>query len=391
MNVLMFSDTYPPFINGVSTSVFNLVKTLKEHGDKVLLITPRYNQGDMEYKDGVIYLPGVELKWLYGYRFPRPFDQKVMAYIKEFKPDVIHYHTDSTLGIFARRVARRIKKPLIYTYHTNYEDYTYYVTRGFADRAAKRIVRLYSKTIAKNTTEFITPSDKTKDFFRSTKNDLFINVIPTGIDFSNFIKKPEEEEKETLFRIEHHIDKDTKIFLVLGRLAKEKSMDQSIRGYAAFRKAHPEIKSKMIIVGGGPARSELELLVHELGIPEYVDFIGPVSAEEVPFYYHISDIYTSASVTETQGLTYMEAMASHTIVLARLDDNLSGTIIDGRTGFFFTDEANFVEKATKILYLTDIERNNILKQSDEIISKYSIETFYTRIKEVYNRAIRKCW
>ncbi|MCD8194781.1 MAG: glycosyltransferase, partial [Coprobacillus sp.] len=260
MNILMFSDTYPPFINGVSTSVFNLVKTLKEHGNNVLLVTPRYNKGDFEYKDGVIYLPGVELKWLYGYRFPRPFDKKVMDIIKEFKPDVIHYHTDSTLGIFARRVARRIKKPIVYTYHTNYEDYTYYVTRGFVDRAAKRIVRFYSRTIAKNTTEFITPSDKTKDFFRTTRNDIYINVIPTGIDFSSFKRKEEEKEKEIKFKKEHHIDDQTKIFLLLGRLAKEKSMDVSIRGFAKFIKEHPEIKAKMLVVGGGPARNELELL-----------------------------------------------------------------------------------------------------------------------------------
>ena len=191
------------------------------------------------------------------------------------------------------------------------------------------------------------------------------------------------------FKKEHGIDKDTFVFLLLGRIAKEKSMDVSLKGYAKFLKVHPEIKSKMIVVGGGPQRPELDLLVEQLNIKDHVDFIGPVKASEVPFYYHLADIYTSASLTETQGLTFMEAMASGDIVLARMDDNLSGTIIDGETGFFFINEDNFVEKAYRILMLNKEEKEQIKKNSLKIVEKYSIEKFYENIMEVYYRALRK--
>ncbi len=391
MNVLMFSDTYPPFINGVSTSVYNLFHTLRDHGNNVLLVTPGQDRGEITLGDDVLYVPGFQLKRLYGYRVPKPFDTEVMSYIKKFKPDVIHYHTDSTLGMFARIVARRLKLPIIYTYHTMYEDYTYYVTHGFLDRAAKMIVRGYSRVVANGTTEFITPSEKTKDSFRVTGNDLYINVIPTGVDFSLFSDDKVDYAKMDEFKRAHKIGPNTKVFLLLGRIAKEKSMDVSIKCYAKFLEDHPKIESKMLVVGGGPAREELELLTHELNIEDYVDFIGPVPAEDVPFYYHLADIYTSASITETQGLTFMEAMASGNLVLARIADNLTGTIIEGQTGFFFSDERSFSQKAGQILSLSYEDKEKIKEKERQIIDKYSIETFYQNVIEVYNRAVRKTW
>lgn len=391
MKVLVFSDTYPPFINGVSTSVFNLVKMFRNRGHQVMVVTPRSSDGPLEVIDNVVYMPGIENKKLYCYRFPKFYDRKVMQMVKEFKPDVIHYHTDSMLGVFARIAAHKLHCPLVYTYHTSYEDYTYYATKGFLDRVAKKTVRLYTKTIAKNCTEFITPSYKTKEFLRATGSDIYMNVIPTGIDFSLFDSKNIDVERTKQFKLEHHIDDDTKVFLILGRVAKEKSMDVSIRGYAQFKETYPNIKTKLIVVGGGPAKTELELLTHELRIADSVDFIGPVPASDVPFYYHLADIYTSASVTETQGLTFMEAMAASTIILARLDDNLAGTIIDGQTGFFFTTESSFVEKAYRILTLSSEEKEKIISNALKQVDIYSIDNFYKNILEVYQRAIKKYW
>ena len=158
-----------------------------------------------------------------------------------------------------------------------------------------------------------------------------------------------------------------------------------------FINKHPEVDAKLIVVGDGPQRNELEQLTHELGINKNVDFIGKVPASEVPFYYHLADIYTSASITETQGLTFMEAMASGTIVLARFDTNLSDTITDGQTGFFFTDENSFVEKAERIFALSDEGRKKIIDQAFETVDKYSISKFYDNIMEVYNRALKKFW
>ena len=391
MKIALFTDTYPPFINGVSTSTANLRMTLIDHGHDVLVIAPRTDDGEFEFKDGIIWLPGLELKKMYGYRFTTVYSSKAMKILEEFKPDIIHYQTDFTIGQFAKIAAKKLKVPTVYTYHTSYEDYTYYVTHGFLDRAAKKTIRAYSKSVATSVSEFITPSKKTKDFMRNSGVDIYINVIPTGIDFSLFDESRIDQEKMKQFKLEHGIKENTKVFLILGRVAKEKSMDVSIKGFARYVKLYPEEDVKLIIVGNGPQKNELELLVHELRISHLVDFIGSVPASEVPFYYHLADIYTSASLTETQGLTFMEAMASKCVVVARYDDNLSGTIIDGQTGYFFTDEDSFARRCHYILTMPKEDKDKIINNALDVVDAYSIEKFYQNIIGVYRRAIRKHW
>lgn len=391
MRIAIFTDAYPPFVNGVSTSSFNLANCLKANGHEVLVIAPRFTDGKLELIDNVLYVPGFYLKNLYGYRLTNIFAYKPLKIIKKFRPEVIHNQTDFTIGFLARRSAKRLKVPIVYTYHTSYEDYTYYVTRGLMDRFAKRFVRYYSKDLAKKMTEFITPSVKTKEYMRSVGSDAYINIIPTGIDFSIFKKEQIDQTKMAKFKKIHNIEPNTKVFLLVGRLAKEKSMDVSLKCFAMFHQKHPEIDKKMLILGGGPAKGELELLIEDLGIRHLVSFLGQVNSLEVPFYYHLADIYTSASITETQGLTFMEAMAAGKIVLARFDSNLTGTIINGKTGFFFTDEASFVSQTEKIFSMTQEQKDEIINEAYRIVDTYSIDKFYNNILRVYKRAIRKVW
>ena len=391
MRIALFTDTYPPYVNGVSTSTFNLANTLRAHGHEVLVIAPRATDGKLEQIDNVLYVPGLYLKRYYGFRLTNIFASKPFKIIKKFKPDVIHNQTDWTIGVLARRCAKKLNVPIVYTYHTAYEDYTYYVVHGIMDRFAKRVMRAYTKGIASRMTEFITPSEKTKEYMRLVGSDVYINVVPTGIDFSIFKSDKIDKEKMAQFKKDHHIFPTTKVFLILGRLAREKSMDVSLKGIAAYRKKHPDVDLKVLVVGDGPAREELVLLSEELGLSGVTDFIGQVSGLEVPFYYHLCDIYTSASITETQGLTFMEAMAAGNIVLARFDYNLTGTIVDNETGFFFSDDESFIKQAEKIFSLNKEEKERILNNAYQTVDRYSIDNFYLNVMRVYNRAIRKLW
>ena len=391
MNVAVFTDTYPPFINGVSTSSYNLVKVLKEHGHNVIVVAPRTDDGPLEFKDGVIWVPGLEFKKIYGYRLTTFYSRKIIKILKQYNIELIHNQTDFGVGQFSRITAKAFKIPIVYTYHTAYEDYTYYVVHGIVDRAAKHVLRTYTNAVAKGCTEFITPSAKTKEYMRSIGNDIYINVVPTGIDFALFDEKNIDKERAAQFKKDHKIGPNTKVFLILGRVAQEKSMDFSIRGFAKYHNKHPKDDIKLLVVGDGPQRNELELLTHELKIDHITDFIGKVPASEVPFYYHLADIYTSASITETQGLTFMEAMASGVIVLARFDANLADTITDGETGFFFTSEDGFVEKVERIFNLSEKERKEVIDAAYKTVDLYSIDNFYNNIMGVYNRALKKYW
>lgn len=394
MRIAIFSDTYPPQINGVATSTFNLVKTLRDHGHDVLLVTVNVDvEGGNKtvIYENEIYIPGIVLKKLYGYRIAWIYNSKVFKAVRDWKPDIIHYQTDASLGIFARIVSKKLKLPIVYTYHTWYADYTYYVTKGYFDRFAKKAVQAYSISLTKNVTGFISPSSKTKEQLRMFGADNYIDIVPTGIDFSLFEEKNLDKEEFEQIKQNLKLEKDDFVFLILGRLAKEKSMDVSIRGVKAFKDAYPDVKTKLVIVGMGPAYNELQLLVDQLGLSDITTFVGAVKASKVPLYYHLASIYTSASLTETQGLTFMEAMSAGAFVLARFDDNLTGTIEDNETGFFFTDENSFVKKAYQVYSMSDNERERIQSNAYKIIEKYSIDTFYERAMEVYLRGVKAYW
>ena len=390
MKVGIFTDTYPPEINGVATSCEMLKKTLESHGHEVFLVTTNSSLNKMIYEDHCLRIPGILLKKLYNYRLAGIFHPKATKIIKSWNLDIIHTQTEGGVGLYARLLAPSLKIPLVYTYHTMYVDYTYYVTKGIMDQSVKNIVKKLSKVLCETCDEFTTPSEKTKNALRGYGVERYINVVPNGIDLDRFEDNEKNIERIKRYRKENNLE-DTKILLSLGRIAQEKSIDVLLRGYALFLKKNPSIKTKLLVVGDGPSKPNLEKLAHDLDIKEHVSFIGKVPYEDVPFFYQLADLYLSASTSETQGLTFVEAIASKTLVLCRFDENLVDVIKENRTGFYFGDEESFALKLEKVLNIEENEINQIIEKAYLENKKYSLESFYLNMKEVYDRARRKKW
>ena len=392
MRIALFTDTYTPEINGVASSCRSLRDILVKNGHEVLVVTTNpYNNKVMHEEDNTVRVPGIEIKKLYNYRLAQLYNSEVMKIVRKFNPDIIHTQTEYSIGIFSRTAADELNVPVVYTYHTMYEDYSYYVTKGHFDRVAKSFFRVLTKGLVDSADEFITPSVKTKDYMRQIGVDGYINVIPTGIDFSKFfpenIKKGTKEELRKKFNIKP----STFTLLSLGRIAKEKSIDFSIDCFHAFVKKYPNIDTKMIITGKGPAEDELKEYVKELGLEDKIIFTGPCAPSEVQNYYTLGDAFVSSSLSETQGLTYMEAMAAHLYVLARYDHNLVDVIQDGVTGFFFENEEEFIEKFMEAYNMKRKKDVTMLNKAIKGIDQYSIDTFYKRIIKAYNHALKRKW
>lgn len=390
MRIILFTDTFPPEINGVATSTYNLMNVLKKNGHEVFVVCTNPYGKKTTFDGTILRIPGIELKKLYSYRLSSFYNSKAMRIIIKLKPDIIHVQTDAGIGVFGRRTAKKLKIPLVYTYHTMYEDYTYYVTKGkkLFDIVAKSVVRKYSRFMAEKNTEFIAPSNKTKEIMRNYGVESYINVVPSGIDFEKYLLKNIDEKK--LQEIKNNLNlQGFYTILSLGRVAKEKSIDICIKGFNKLLKSTKKVK--MVIVGGGPDLENLQNLVKELKIEDYVVFVGPVSPDDVAYYYHSADLFVSASITETQGLTFMESMAARTLVLAKYDGNLADVIIDNETGFYFEDEDDFAIKAQRIISLSKSKQDEIKDKALKQIEHYSIDKFYTNIMEVYKRAERKYW
>ncbi|MFQ6862653.1 MAG: glycosyltransferase [Beduini sp.] len=384
MKIGIFTDTYLPDINGVATSSHILRHALEKHGHEVLIVTSELPD-DSDYKDeeNVLRLPGIEMKKIYGYRISNIFSFKGMKEITNQGLDVIHIQTEFGIGIFGKIAAQILNLPVVYTYHTMYEDYTHYVAGGLTplNTIVKKSIENISRIYGDNCTELIVPSEKTKEALISYGLEKDAHIIPTGLILDAFDEKNIEKEKVAAIREQYQI-KDEFVVTFLGRLAPEKSVELILEAGALLKQ--DGVHFKMMIVGKGPSLDDLKEEARRLKIDDVVIFTGPVTSDQVPNYYHASDLFVSASITETQGLTFIEAQASGLVVLARHDKNLESVIVDGKNGFYFTDAKDLAEKI-KMVQMMDTA--DIRHQAYLDAQQYSDDVFYEKVYGVYQLAI----
>jgi 1,2-diacylglycerol 3-alpha-glucosyltransferase len=174
MRIGLFTDTYPPFVNGVSTSVLMLKEALEKKGHEVFVVTVNSEKVSYKYEnDGkLIRIPGI-LVGLYDYRLSGIYPIKAIKRIKKWKLDVVHSHTEFGVGTFARIIAKQLNIPIVHTYHTMYEDYVYHVTKGRFSGISKRVVKYITLFYCDQTiSELVVPTKKTYDLFKE-KYKLF--------------------------------------------------------------------------------------------------------------------------------------------------------------------------------------------------------------------------
>lgn len=307
MKIGFFTDTYFPQVSGVATSIKTLKEELEKNGHEVYIFTTTDPNADKLEKD-VIRMPSVP--------FVSFKDRRVVvrgmwyAYLvaKELELELIHTHTEFGAGILGKMVAKKLKIPLIHTYHTMYEDYLHYIAKGKVLRQSH--VKYLSRLFANHTTGVVCPSERVIDTLRGYGVVTPLRVIPTGIDIEKFKRADITNEDIEKLRQSLHIEKDQLMILSLSRISYEKNIQALVYGLPQIIKAYPN--ARMVIVGKGPYLEELQELITTLDLSEYVQFTGEVANDDVALYYKAADFFVSASTSETQGLTYTEAMAAGT-------------------------------------------------------------------------------
>lgn len=385
MRIGLFTDTYTPDINGVVSSIVTLQKELKKNGHEVYVIA-NHKAMTTKREGNVLRLPGLELKWLYGYKLSTPYHFSAKEEIRQMHLDLIHVHTEFGVGMFGRIVAKYLNIPVVSTYHTMYEDYTHYVNRfdiEEVDKVGKKIVSAFSRSISDNVQAVIAPSEKTKETLLKYGVHTPIYIIPTGLNFEKFNPDHVDHEKVQAIRHSYGIQDDEKVITYLGRIAQEKSIDIPIEGFRYVK--NPKIK--LLIVGGGPQLDELKALTRRYQLEERVIFTDKVSPDEVPSYYACADCFVSASLTETQGMTYIEALACGLPVFARPDDVLKDLVLEGDSGYLFTTGQEFAEKLEAFMALSKEEHEQFHVRAREKIMKYDSRVFYSKVISVYYQAI----
>ena len=388
MRIGIFTDTYPPFINGVSTSIKMLENALIKMGHKVFIVTVNPETMSYEYEDGgrIIRIPGIKTG-IYDYRLTSVYPIKAVNKIKEWNLDVIHSHTEFGIGTFARVISKQFDIPIVHTYHTMYEDYVHYITHGYFDKSSKKIVEHLTKFYCDKTIdELIVPTKKTYDLFKEKYGyDRSVHIIPTGIEIDRFYKENIDKEKVDKLKKKYGFKRDDIVILFVGRIAEEKNIAFLINNHVEIIKK--ENRAKLLIVGDGPDLEKYKELVKEKKLEDNVIFTGKVPWDEVPLYYNLADIFTTASHTETQGLTVIEAMAASLSVIALDDDAFRNVVIDTLTGFLFKNKKEYISKMSDVILNKDLRRHQ--GHESRINSEsYSSKYFAERVTKVYELAIK---
>jgi len=387
MRIGIFTEVYTPYISGVVTSEVMLKKALEKLGHEVYVVTANLENFKYEWdeEERVLRVPGIATG-IYNTRVTSVYPVRAINKIKSWELDVIHSQTEFGVGTFARIFAKQYKIPLVHTYHTMYEDYVYYITKGYFEKSSKKLVEYLTKFYCdKTATELIVPTNKTYRLFKEKyKFDKNINIIPTGIEVERFFKETMDSKKIQSIRKKLGIDKKDFVILYVGRLAEEKQVDFLIESHKDLVAKHSNIK--LVIAGYGPDEEFYRQYTKDMGLEKSVIFAGKVEWEDVPSYYQMANIFATPSKTETQGLTVIEAMAANLCPVCMKDEAFQSMITEDLNGVFFETEDEYKKQVLR-LYSNPKELERFGKQARIQAETYGLKFYAERVLAVYKRAI----
>ncbi len=387
MKIAMMTNNYKPFLAGVPVSIERLTEGLKALGHQVVVFAPSY-KGQEEEVDVVRY--GSLLKGVAGgASVPNSLDPRIEKSFREGNFDVIHVHHPMMIGATARYLSWKYKVPLVFTYHTRYEQYLHYI--GMT--GLKGVMPFYLRYKLKSCGLVIAPTPHIGEYLEGIGINAPIRVLPTGIPGESFRPCTEKVEslRERLSGGKGHL------FCTVARLAKEKNLEFLLESLW-FYKQKAGSDFKLVLIGDGPYRSMLCRRVKELGLWDEITFAGKVPNEEIKNYCGASELFLFPSRSETQGIVLLEAMAAGTPVLALKATGTEDIVRNGVNGYM-TYVSGEEEKerrdaeqmfADKLMDILEKKELDILRQGAlETARGYEESRIAERAQEYYRIVVRE--
>ena len=310
MRILMVSDVYFPRVNGVSTSIQAFRQALQAAGHSVTLIAPDYGQ-TVEDETGIIRIAsrGVIID---------PEDRmmrirhihRLTAELRAEHYDIIHIHTPFVAHYAGLKLARKLKLPVVATYHTFFEEYLYNYIPWLPKSWLRYVARRFSRTQCADLDALVVPSTAMKQVLENYGITTPMAVLPTGLDLRMF-----DSGDGMAFRQHHSLAADRPLLLFVGRVAFEKNIGFLLEVVEQLLPSLPDVL--LLITGEGPAEKSLHAQVQRSGLEQNVRFMGYLRRDgDLQACYKAADVFVFASRTETQGLVLLEAMACGTPVVS---------------------------------------------------------------------------
>ncbi|MGE0494340.1 MAG: glycosyltransferase [Vulcanimicrobiota bacterium] len=379
LHIAMFTNVFLPSTNGVVTSVRAFHQGLTQAGHIVFTFAPHAREEYHDLLPFVFRYPSWELP-LQSYPLTLPVSPFVDALLPCLKLDVIHTNHPALLGNVAANKSRSLDVPLVFTYHTLYREYSHYV-RHLPPNLVKEFLEHWLLHFMRKCHHIVVPSDSIRLVLEESYGiGKRVSVVATGIDATRFGRLTRLEA-----RIKLGLDPRETLVLSVGRLAREKNWDIVLEAFQTAVRDAEDVR--LLVVGGGEERPNLEQVCRERNIAEKVSFIGMVDNSRMADYYAAADLFCFASVTETQGLVTLEAMASG-LPIAAVDANGTRDVLtDGREGLMVACEAAALSRALRGL-LQDPEKRHQMGHAGRVRAKdFDLRHQALLMEDVYHTAI----
>ncbi|MFA5872254.1 MAG: glycosyltransferase [Parcubacteria group bacterium] len=384
MKIAIFSDTFPPQVDGVSSVASQLAESLLDRGNEVLVVTISKNghresgrQSPERYE--IIHLPSLPAPVYSGYRVTLPIRQASRK-LKKFYPDVIHTHTPFSVGWEAVQSAKKLGVPLVGTHHTFYDHYLKHVKVNF--QWAKKFTWKIMVNYYNHCDMVLSPTQSLADtlikYGLKSPSEILSNPVNTDL-FDSLSRGEKSEEKKKL-------GLKGKSFVYMGRVSYEKSIDQVIKAFAIISKKIPDVK--LAIIGDGPEKRPLEILADNLGLEERVIFTGFLYGEKLAKTLGANEVFVTASKSENMPISVLEAMAAGLPVIGARALGIPEIIKDNENGFLVPPD-NTEEMAEKMMELIgeDALLDRFSSASRNLSMKYAREKIAEKHEKIYQSLI----
>ncbi len=352
---------------------------LHRRGHRVFIFAPEYPNPSPK-RPGVFRFPSLNYPKT-NYAIPIPFSHKIWTLIPRLKLDLAHAHHPLLMGQLAEHIANKENIPLVYTFHTQLEEYAHYIP--FEQKFVKKMARKTLENFCHNSDHVIFPSTQLLETVQNYKFDTERTVIPNAIDTWRFKKKPLSD-----IRLQYHIPQDHTLFIYIGRIGPEKNLPLLVDAFDLCHKQYP--KTHLIFVGEGSELETLQSRAHAQGLEQATTFTGAISYQQIPNYLAAADAFTTASTTEVKPLSILESLASGTPVIGVRACGIQDTVIENTTGWLcqpdnLDDLAQlFKQAASQPQHLKDMKQA-ALNSAQE----YSIQVYVDKLLNLYEQQIQQ--
>jgi glycosyltransferase involved in cell wall biosynthesis len=370
----IFTECYKPMLNGVVNSIDGFRIGLTELGHEVFIFCPNYNEKVNE--KNIYYCKSFPLPGKSGYHYVFPFDSRKESVARTM--DIIHTEHPFIMARRALHVAKKYNKPLVFTNHTQYEQYAHYIPIGKS--IIKYIIKKWVTDFVNRCDLVIAPAKGIENKLNEHKIKTAMEIVPNGIDLNRFVNQNNDYLKK-----EYNL-KNWPVFIFVGRIANEKNLEFLIRAFHAVNQKNPE--SYLFLVGGGPNEKEYNQLIKNLNLGDKVVITGYVPYGEISNYLASANIFITSSKTEVHPLTILEAMATGLPTIA-FDTFGTGEIINNNVTGVKTkvDDMDSFTLGMEKLLLDKNLRNNLGENAKNYSRKFSLLETSKQMLKAYSHAI----